>query len=335
LIIPPVIRSIAETEDRLSFDSVTNSYLPMPSRNPETVNCSFNTYYFRKTEAKANISSFLHGAGASCIRLRHNGALPDTGSSMPPAKSRRLQRMNASESLPLRVDLAALFRIAARLQWTEAVANHCSAAVSADGRQFLINPKLRLFGSIRASELLLIDAQAAPAALPPELDATAWAIHGTMHARRPLARCILHLHPPYATALSCLADPQIKPIDQTSARFYGRVAIDSNYGGMADNAKEGLRLTRALADKRVLMMGNHGVLVVGDSVAEAFDALYHLERASRTLVLAYSTGQPLQILSHEIAEKTARSWEDGGEFAEAHFRQMKRLLDAEEPSYAQ
>jgi len=254
---------------------------------------------------------------------------------MPLAKSRRLRRMNAAESLPLRVDLAALFRIAARLQWTEAVANHCSAAVSADGNRFLINPRWRLFSGIRASELLLLDAQAAPAALPPELDATAWAIHGTMHAKLPLARCILHLHPPYATALSCLADPQIKPIDQTSARFYGRVAIDRDYGGMADNAQEGLRLTRALADKRVLMMGNHGVLVVGDSVAEAFDALYHLERACRTLIFAYSTGQPLRILSDEIAERTARSWEDGGEFARAHFAQMKQLLDAEEPCYAQ
>jgi hypothetical protein len=90
----------------------------------------------------------------------------------------------------------------------------------------------------------------------------------------------------------------------------------------------------AVAGKRVLMMGNHGVLVVGDSVAEAFDTLYHLERACRTLVLAYSTGRPLCILADEIAEKTALSWEDGGAFAGAHFAQMKRLLDAEQSCYA-
>jgi ribulose-5-phosphate 4-epimerase/fuculose-1-phosphate aldolase len=81
-------------------------------------------------------------------------------------------------------------------------------------------------------------------------------------------------------------------------------------------------------------MGNHGVLAVGDSIAEAFDALYHLERASRTLLLAYGSGQPLSILPDEIAEKTARSWEDGGEFARAHFHQMKRLLDEESSDYA-
>jgi len=142
------------------------------------------------------------------------------------------------------------------------------------------------------------------------------------------------VHPPHATALACLADPGIRPIDQTSARFHRRVAIDQHYGGMADNAAEGLRLTRTLGSMRVLMMGNHGVLVVGDSIAEAFDAMYHLERASRTLLLAYASGQPLSILSDEIAERTARSWEDGGEFARAHFMQMKRLLDQESPGYA-
>ena len=234
----------------------------------------------------------------------------------------------------LRIDLAALFRIAAKLGWPEAVANHASVALDADGRRFLMNPRWRHFSSLCASDLQVLDASAAPEDLPPNLDPTAWAIHGTMHAQLPQARCILHVHPPYATTLACLADPGIKPVDQTSARFHRRVAIDRGYGGMADNAAEGLRLTRTLGGMRVLMMGNHGVLVVGDSVAEAFDALYHLERASRTLLLAYASGQPLSILPDETAEKTARSWEDGGEYARAHFSEMKRLLDRETPGYA-
>ena len=234
----------------------------------------------------------------------------------------------------LRIDLAALLRIAAKLDWPEAVANHASVAIDAGGRHLLMNTRLRLFSSLFASDMQRLDAAAKPQDLPPELDPTAWAIHGTMHAQLPQARCILHVHPPHATALACLADPGIRPIDQTSARFHRRVAIDQHYGGMADNAAEGLRLTRTLGSMRVLMMGNHGVLVVGDSIAEAFDAMYHLERASRTLLLAYASGQPLSILSDEIAERTARSWEDGGEFARAHFMQMKRLLDQESPGYA-
>jgi ribulose-5-phosphate 4-epimerase/fuculose-1-phosphate aldolase len=232
----------------------------------------------------------------------------------------------------LRADLAAAFRMTARYGWNEAVANHFSVAVSDDGRKFLMNPMWRHFSKLRASDMALLDAECKN--LPEGIDPTAWAIHGTMHAHLPHARCILHMHPPYATALSCLADPTIKPVDQTSARFFNRVAIDVEFGGMADNAEEGLRLTRALGGQNTLMMGNHGVLVIGDSVAEAFDLLYHLERACRTLVLAYSTGQKLNVLSDAIAEKTARSWEDGGAAARAHFDEVKRILDEEEPGYA-
>jgi ribulose-5-phosphate 4-epimerase/fuculose-1-phosphate aldolase len=235
----------------------------------------------------------------------------------------------------LRIDLAAACRLASRLDWQEAVANHFSVATSADGRYFLMNPLWRHFSRIRASDFLLLDAHSDGAHAAPLLDPTAWAIHGTMHAQLRRARCILHVHPPYATAWSCLADPRIRPIDQTSARFFNRVAIDTHYGGIADNAAEGLRLTRALGEHDILMMGNHGVLVVGDTVAETFDALYHLERACRTLLLTHSTGQPLRVLADEVAEQTALAWNDGGAQATAHFAQQKANLDAEDGSYAE
>jgi ribulose-5-phosphate 4-epimerase/fuculose-1-phosphate aldolase len=239
----------------------------------------------------------------------------------------------ASDERQLRIDLAAAFRIAAMYNWHEAVANHLSLATSPDGKQFLMNPLWRHFSKLRASDLAHLDSSKPQ--LPEGIDTTAWIIHGSMHAHAPHARCILHLHPPYATALSCLADPAIKPIEQTCARFFNRHAIDSEYGGLADNAAEGLRLVAALGAHNVLIMGNHGVLTTGETVAEAFDAMYHVERACRTLVLAYSTGQKLSILSDEIAEKTAQGWEDGGAFARAHFAEMKRLLDEDDPSYAE
>jgi ribulose-5-phosphate 4-epimerase/fuculose-1-phosphate aldolase len=244
-----------------------------------------------------------------------------------------IDRAAISSVHQLRVDLAAACRMAARFDWQEAVANHFSVATSADGRKFLMNPRWRHFSRMRASDVLLLDAQAHMADSELPVDRTAWAIHGTMHAQLPSARCILHVHPPHATAWSCLADPQIKPVDQTSARFYRRVAIDTDYGGMADTVAEGLRLTRALGDQRVLMMGNHGVLVVSDTVAEGFDTLYHLERACRTLLLAHASGQPLRVLPHDIAEKTALAWEQEGAQAAEHFEQMKALLDGEDRSY--
>ncbi|MBV9112317.1 MAG: class II aldolase/adducin family protein [Hyphomicrobiales bacterium] len=256
-------------------------------------------------------------------------------SSLKARVSRDAQSRDTDE-WQLRVDLAAAFRLAVDFDWHESVANHFSLAVTDDGKKFLLNPRWRHFSTIKASDLLLLDSD------DPETmnrdnapDPSAWCIHGSIHAALPHARCILHVHPPYATALAALADPELKPIDQNTARFYKRTHIDLGFGGIADDKEEGERLARALGNKTVMIMGNHGVLVAGNTVAEAFDDLYFLERSCRTMVLAYSTGQKLNVMPREIAEKTARGWEDYKGMAYAHFEELKRQLDRKDPSYAQ
>ena len=234
-----------------------------------------------------------------------------------------------------RIDLAAAFRWTARYGWHEAVANHFSAAVSDDGRRFLINPRWRHFSRIRASDLLLLDADDASAVDRPDApDPTAWCIHAAIHKARPHARCILHTHMPYATTLTTLEDSEIRPIDQNSLRFFNRVAYDPAYEGLALSEDEGLRMARALGDKRIMLMANHGVLVVGESVARAFDDLYYLEKACQVQVLARSTGQALRLVPGQVAERVAREWEQYDGFADAHFAELKAILDAEEPDYA-
>ncbi len=236
----------------------------------------------------------------------------------------------------LRVDLAAAFRLAVQLGWHEAVANHFSLAVSADGKKFLMNPKWRHFARIKASELLLLDADDPEAMKRPDApDPSAWCIHGHLHARVAHARCILHVHSHYATAVACLADPEIKPIEQNTARYYNRIAVDLGFAGIADTDEEGERLARVLGNKTRMMMGNHGVLVVADTVAEAFDDLYYLERACQTLVLAYSTGRELNVMPPELAERTAQGWLDYKDAAFSHFAEMKAMLDEKDPSYAE
>lgn len=236
---------------------------------------------------------------------------------------------------PLRVDLAAAFRLAARFNWHESVGNHFSVAISPDGKHFLMNPRWRHFSGIKASDLLMLDAEDQETMQRPDApDRSAWAIHGQLHARLPQARCILHLHPPYATAVAALADPSLKPIDQNTARFYQRIAIDLAFGGIADDAAEGARLAGALGNRRILMMGNHGVLVTGPTIAEAFEDLYFLERACQTLILAYSSGQPLNVMSPALAERTALDWEDYSGMSFAHFDELKRTLDRQDPGYA-
>lgn len=239
-----------------------------------------------------------------------------------------------SEEWQLRVDLAAAFRLAVEHGWHEAVANHFSLAVSADGKQFLMNPKWRHFARIKASDLVLLDAadkETMNRADAP--DPSAWCIHGTVHASLPQARWILHCHPPYATVLAGLADPTLKPIEQNTARYYNRIGVDLGFGGIADDDAEGRRLVQAIGNRKTMMLGNHGVLAMADTVAEAFDDLYYLERACKTLVLAYSTGQTLNVMPDALAERTARGWENYRDAAFAHFEEAKHLLDAKDPSY--
>jgi ribulose-5-phosphate 4-epimerase/fuculose-1-phosphate aldolase len=247
----------------------------------------------------------------------------------------RATRTDESAERQLRVDLAAAFRLAAEFGWHEAVANHFSLTVTADGKKFLMNPRWQHFSRVRASELLLLNADDKDTMNRPDApDPSAWCIHGHIHAALPHARCILHVHPPYATAVASLADPEIKPIEQNTARYYNRIAVDLDYGGIADNEEEGRRLVRVLGNTRRAMLGNHGVLVVAATVAEAFDDLFYLERACQTLVLAYSTGQRLNVMSNDVAERTARGWEDYKDAAFSHFEELKRILDAKDPSYA-
>ncbi|CAN7441545.1 class II aldolase and adducin N-terminal domain-containing protein [Phyllobacterium sp. LjRoot231] len=243
------------------------------------------------------------------------------------------QIVRTPDEQQLRIDLAALFRIVAKLGLHEAVANHFSAAVSGDGKKFLLNPKWRHFSRIKASDLLLLDADDADAKSRSDIDPTAWSIHGQLHRLMPQARVAMHLHPPFTTTIASLKDPEIKPIDQNTARYFNRMAVDTMYGGMADTEAEGARIAGLLGNRSRLMMGNHGVMVVANTVGEAFDDMYTIERACQILVQAYSTGQPLNVLDDDIAERTAQDWEGIADFSIAHFEEMKLILDSEDPSY--
>ena len=234
-----------------------------------------------------------------------------------------------------RVDLACAFRWAARYNLHEAVANHFSMAVNDDGTKFLINPNQSHFSRIKASDLLLLDANnPMPADHPDAPDATAWGLHGSIHRHCPHARCVLHAHPIHATVLASLADSHLPPIDQNTTAFFNRTVIDENYSGLAFD-EEGARCSAMLSDPKikVMIMGNHGILVLGDSVADAFNRLYYFERAAETYIKALWTGRPLRVLPDEIAEKTAREMEDYPNQSGCHLDELKAILDKEEPDY--
>jgi ribulose-5-phosphate 4-epimerase/fuculose-1-phosphate aldolase len=218
--------------------------------------------------------------------------------------------------------------------WHESVGNHFSAAVSEDGTQFLMNPRWQHFATIRASDLLLLDVNDPDVMNRPNApDPSAWCIHGAIHRARPQARVLLHCHPPYTTALACLKDPALKPIDQNTARFFGLVGIDTGFDGIADDAQEGARLAAAFGNHAILLMGNHGVTISAASVPEAFEHLYFFERAAKTLMLAYASGQKLNIMPDEVAEKTAQGWLPYNGAGFAHFAYLKSILDRNDETY--
>ena len=235
----------------------------------------------------------------------------------------------------LRVDLSAAFRWAVRLNYHEGVANHFSVAINNSGTQFLINPNARHFSRIRASELLILDANNQETMVQPNApDPTAWGLHGAVHKRCSHARCVLHVHSIFSTVLACLKDPRLPAIDQNTAQFHNRVIIDKGFDGMAFE-DEGERCAAMLGDpsKKVMVMGNHGVMVIGSSVSDAFNRLFYFERSAETYIRALQTGLDLKFLSDEVAEKTAQQWETYDGSAYAHFSELKAILDSEEPNY--
>ena len=229
--------------------------------------------------------------------------------------------------------LAAAFRLAVRFDLHEAIDNHFSLAVGE--QRFLINPYGIHWFQLTAGDLLLVDGDGKVLEGKGEVEATAFHIHAAIHRQHPAAVAVFHTHMPYATAIACTESGRLEPVSQTAAMFDGQIAYDDDYGGLGDNAAEGDRLAAVMGTKPVLFMANHGIITTGAGPAEAFNALYYLERAARLQVLASSTGGPLKQLSPEIVAKTASAWVGMADHAKHHFAALVAILDAEDPDYAE
>jgi ribulose-5-phosphate 4-epimerase/fuculose-1-phosphate aldolase len=232
-----------------------------------------------------------------------------------------------------RVDLAAAHRLALRFGLNEGVDNHFTLVVPGSRDRFLLNAFGLYWSEVTASNLIVVDAQGNVVEGDGEAETTAVCIHAPIHNSNPRAACIMHTHMPYATALSMLEGGRLEPASQTALRFHNDVAYDEDYNGLAMQAEEGERLGKILDGKRVLLMANHGVTVIGRSVAEAFDDLYFFERACHFQFIAMQSGRPIRNVPTQIAQSTFGVMH-GKRDASRHFNALKRLLDREEPDYA-
>ena len=217
-------------------------------------------------------------------------------------------------------DLAAALRLAAHFGFNEGICNHFSVELE-DG-SYLLNPHPIHWSKIQAADILHID----PNHPDEDAELTALNIHGAIHRNVTNAVCVLHTHMPYATAITCLQDQRLRFIHQNSLKFWDDIAYDESYNGLADTPEEGDRIASCMAGKHILFLANHGVIVIGDSVAEAFDRLYYLERACEVQVLAMSTGQPLNEIGTNLAARTKHEFDTKGSYAEAHFEALKALV---------
>jgi ribulose-5-phosphate 4-epimerase/fuculose-1-phosphate aldolase len=242
--------------------------------------------------------------------------------------------LDTDEIWQARVDLAACLRMAARLGLEEGICNHFSAVVPGHPDLFLVNRLGWAFQEATASSLLVCDLEGNVVAGDGMPEATAFFIHARLHKMSPRVGAAFHTHMPNATALSMVEGDPFIWAGQTALKFYGRVAVDENYNGLALDEREGDRIAAVLGDKDILFMKNHGVMVCAPNIAEAWDDLYYLERAAEVQLKAMSTGRRLVPISEEIAEQAAKQMREGDpESARLHLESVRRVLDRQAPEY--
>ena len=232
-----------------------------------------------------------------------------------------------------RIDLTAALRTAARMGLNEGVCNHFSMEVPGKPDKFLINPQGLHWSEITPADLMLVDDNGKVLKGKHQVEPTAFFIHSRVHLRCK-KKVVLHTHMPFATALTIIQGGRLEiSANQNAMRFFGRVAYDEGYGGVALSDNEGDRIAAGLGSAEVLFMAHHGVIVCGDRMDYAFDDLYYLERSCMVQVLAQSTGKPLRTQPDEVCAQASKQIGGERQQSELHFEALKRLLDRDEPGW--
>lgn len=234
-----------------------------------------------------------------------------------------------------RVDLAAICRWAYRLGYQSGVGNHFSVMLPGSEDRFLVTPEGLYWSEVTASDLVVCDFEGKVIEGRHPVEATAFYLHAPVHKANDKAKCVLHTHMPNATALCLIKGAKIEPLHQTAMLFVGRTAYDERYAGLAHTYEEGLRVAAGLGeDCHTIMLRNHGPLVIGSTVAEAFVRLNFLEDVCGWQLRAMQAGQELQTIEPEVQAEVRTAIERGGQhYNETQLAAMKRVLDREAPDF--
>jgi ribulose-5-phosphate 4-epimerase/fuculose-1-phosphate aldolase len=240
--------------------------------------------------------------------------------------TKNLKDYSSSAVKKLRSDLALALRAAAHHGLAEGVCNHFSVEIQDGSGHFLINPQGLLWSEIQADDIVMVNETGDKLVGKHAVESTAMFIHAAIH-RIAKKVCVLHTHMPFATALTLTADRALDTtLSQNAMRFYGRVAVDADYRGLALDVAEGERIARSMQGADIAFLGNHGVVVCAERMDYAYDDLYYLERACMAQVLALSTGRPLVPISPEVAKHVARQMHGERLQSELFFEALRRTL---------
>jgi ribulose-5-phosphate 4-epimerase/fuculose-1-phosphate aldolase len=243
----------------------------------------------------------------------------------------------SAEERALRVELAAAYRIADHLGWSELIYTHISLRLPGPEHHFLINPYGLRFDEVTASNLVKIDAEGkAVGASEYGANEAGFVIHSAVHMAREDAQCVFHTHTLAGMGVSAQADGLL-PIHMYSHNFYNRVGYHE-FEGPSMNLGERERLVASLGTHPALILRNHGLLTVGRTVAEAFVLMWRLERACQVQIAAQAGGR-LHVPPNEVCEQSLAMGDDflTGRGAQAlgrlEFDAMVRLIEKKDPSY--
>lgn len=238
-----------------------------------------------------------------------------------------------------RIDLAAAFRQAVIDNFHEGIANHFTLSVPGNDQRFYLNSYGLHWSEVTASNLLEVGFDGRILSGEGLADESAISIHGPIHRLIPTAKCVMHTHMPYCTALTQLEDMTLEITGQTAAFFSDRIAYDYQYNGLADTTSEGERLASVIGSKSILMLANHGVIVTAESVSKAYYQLYYLERACRTQLFSMWTGKARNFINKDVVEQIRAQTRSAPpklpkHYADYTFAALKRGLDRTQPDYA-
>ena len=237
-----------------------------------------------------------------------------------------------------RVELAIAYRLLDWLGMTDLIHTHISVRVPDEEGHFLQLPYGHLFGEARASQMVKCDVDGNVISDPTGLGISrgGFCIHSAIHMGAPAAACVMHAHTEATIAVANYRDGLL-PLSQHALRFYGKIAY-LDYTGIFDTAEKRAALPATLGNGEILMLRNHGPLVIGPTVAEAFSRIYYLERACRMQVASLSQcvdpARELVFPGEAECQEMARAFEGGERVIAREWAALRRMLDAQGATYA-